>query len=60
MDEDTKKLLDLGWYVIENRSRNLNKDLGPWYPTASFKYEADAEQYYEEYNSIGYMRIVKP
>ena len=53
-------LLGLGLYVIETRTRNRNKDLGPWKPSVAFVDECNAEQYHHLYESIGYMRILRP
>lgn len=53
-------LLGLGLYVIETRSRNRNKDLGPWEPSVGFADECNADQYLHQYGGIGYMRILRP
>ena len=52
-------LLGLGLLVIETRSRNNNKDLGPWKPSVAFVDECNAEQYLYQYGT-GYMRILRP
>jgi hypothetical protein len=53
-------LLGLGLYVIETRSRNRNKDLGPWKPSAAFVDGCNAEQYVHQYGGTGYYRIIQP
>jgi hypothetical protein len=53
-------LLGLGLYVIETRDRNRDKDLGPWKPACAFVSEHEAEWYHGRFESIGYMRILRP
>jgi len=53
-------LLGLGLYVIESRSRSRDKNLGPWMPDCAFVDKCNAEQYLQEYESNGYLRLVLP
>ena len=53
-------LLGLGLFVIESRSRNRDKSLGPWKPAAAFPLEGNAVAYLNQYESIGYMRLRRP
>ena len=54
------RLLGLGLFVIESRSRHRDKSLGPWKPAAAFPLESNAVAYLNQYESIGYMRLRRP
>ncbi len=53
-------LLGLGLFVIETRSRNRDKRLGPWKLRAAFVWAEEADYWLQHYQQTGYARLRLP
>lgn len=56
----SQTLLEFGLTVIEHRARREDKSLSDWQMTASFRHPCDADQYFRQYCSNGYFKVIYP